>query len=522
MIEILPLGGLGEVGKNCMAIASGQRAIVVDCGMTFQHADLGVERITPSFDALEHYHLEGIFLTHGHEDHIGALPHLLERFDVPVYGPHYAIELLRRRAHEFEVLNSARLQAVRAGERIQTSTFEVEPISVAHSIVDAFALAIETERTRVVHSGDFKIDGPAFDLQRFEALGRDNVDLLLSDSTNALESGSSRSEREVAESLEGALAEAEHSVFVSLFASNGVRLKALVAAATRLGRTVFLVGRSMQNHARLCADLGILSLHSAQPLSRAEEFPRARRLYLVTGSQAEPDSALAKIARGDHPEVRIERGDTVVFSSRVIPGHELAVANLEDELARLGARLVTPREAPGIHASGHAKQDELSTLIDAVAPRGFLPIHGNYRMLLAHAALAEAHGAKALVVENGTAANVETGGLLVAGKRFTVGNIYRTPTTQLNAHDLHERRQLAMLGHASVLVTLCPASVTIRLRGLSAVETAVLERTCLAEVLRAEAQPSQESLIARLRSILRAQLPRGQRGYRIEPEIVVG
>jgi ribonuclease J len=519
MIEILPLGGLGEVGKNCMAIVCGQRAIVVDCGITFAHAELGVERISPLLDALEPYSLEGIFLTHGHEDHIGALPHLLERFDVPVYGPRYAIELLRRRAHEFEVLNSARLQSVRAGEHIRTANFEVEPISVSHSIADAFALVVDAASQRIVHSGDFKIDGSTFDLPRFEALGREGVDLLLADSTNALEPGSTTSEGAVAETLARVLDDAKLSIFVALFASNGVRLRTLVEAAKRCGRTVFLVGRSMQNHARLCADLGMLSLHGAQPLSRAEEFPRARRLYLVTGSQGEPDSALAKIARGDHPEVRIEPGDTVVFSSRIIPGHEVTVAALEDELARLGARVVTPREEPSIHASGHAKQDELSTLLEAVAPRGFVPIHGSYRMLTAHAALAEAHGANTLVVENGTAASLGAEGLTV-GKRFAVGNVCRAPSSILSGHDLHERRQLALLGHAVILVTRCPPSISVRVRGLSTVDTSGLERACLAELMRTE--QDQEALVARLRSIARTYLPRGLRGYRIEPEIVVG
>jgi ribonuclease J len=522
MIEILPLGGLGEVGKNCMAIVCGQRAIVVDCGITFAHAELGVERVSPLLDALEPYNIEGIFLTHGHEDHIGALPYILERFDVPVYGPRYAIELLRRRASEFEVLNSARLQPVRAGEHIRTATFDVEPISVAHSIADAFALAIDTQGTRIVHSGDFKIDGPAFDLQRFEALGREGVDLLMADSTNAMEPGSSTSESAVAEALGRVLEDAQMSVFVALFASNGVRLKALVATAKRLRRTVFLVGRSMQNHARLCADLGILSLHGAQPLARAEEFPRAQRLYVVTGSQAEPDSALWKIARGDHPDVRIDRGDTVVFSSRIIPGHELAVATLEDELARLGAHVVTPRQEVDIHASGHAKQEELSTLLNAVAPRGFVPIHGSYRMLLAHATLAEAHGANALVVENGTAVTLSTEGL-AHGKTFAVGNVHRGPGTLVSGQDLHERRQLALLGHVVVVIAKCPPAVSIRVRGLSMVDTSALERACLAEVVRQETlNDDAETLIARVRSILRVRLPRGPRGHRIEPEIVVG
>lgn len=524
-VEIVPLGGLGEVGKNCMAITSGRRAIVVDCGVTFAHPELGVEKVYPSLEVLHHYDIEAVFLTHGHEDHIGAIPYLLQQFDVPVYGPRYAIELLKRREREFEVLKRAHLYSIEARDAQKTHSFAVEPISVSHSIPDAFALSIVAGTGHhIVHSGDFKIDASAcsdFDLDRFQSLGREGIDLLLSDSTNALEAGASRSEAEVEDALASQINDARGAVFVTVFASNLRRLRALGEIAQRTRRHIFLIGKSMETHTRLGELLGHLHWPSGLALSpaRAIEFPRERCLFLVTGSQAEPGSGLTRIAAGQHPDVKVYEGDTVIFSSRVIPGHERAVTALEDTLARLGAQVRTPHDAPAIHATGHAPRDEQRAMLEAVRPRAFVPIHGTYRMLSEHAALARQCGANALVIENGTKAQLSHGGL-ERGDIVQFGEVRLTSSgTSMVAEDLNERVQMALLGHVVVVVQMVPLpGVTVRVRGLSSLETRNLERLCFEIVLK---QMPPEATSTAIRTLLRAQLPRSARGMRIEPEIVI-
>jgi ribonuclease J len=543
MIRVLPLGGLGEVGKNCMALVLGKRALIVDCGVTFQHPELGVERVHPNFEALHDYTVEGVVLTHGHEDHIGAVPYLLEQWDVPVFGPRYALELLQRRASEFEVLKSARMSMFSPGTSVRVGSFDVEPVSVAHSIPDACALSIMTEAGRVLHSGDFKIDesetapGKApidalFDRARFEQLGREGVELLLSDSTNALLPGTTVSEAALEPGLEAIFAEAgrqKTALIVSLFASNVARLQTIGELALQHRRRIVLLGRSMQSHARLGLDLGLLKWPSGLAVGqeRAKEIPREQCLFLATGSQAEPEGALRRLADGSNPYVRLLRGDTVVFSSRVIPGNERAISKLEDDLARLGARVITPsaraRAAMPIHASGHAMQEEQKALIELTKPRNFIPIHGTYRMLEAHAALANQAGAMTLVIENGASAGLDARGLFLSDA-FQSGNVYRGPGAEIENETLTERKSLAMHGSACAIIRKMPGGalqVELVLRGVAIAkrEQDFLKAEC-ARAIR-EAELKGDTLETAVRSLLRRRLPPGPRGHRIEPQVLV-
>jgi ribonuclease J len=542
MIRILPLGGLGEVGKNCMAVVVGKRALIVDCGVTFQHPELGVERVHPSFEALHDYTVEGVVLTHGHEDHIGAVPYLLEQWDVPVFGPRYALELLQRRASEFEILKSARMSMFSPGASVRVGSFEVEPVAVAHSIPDACALSIMTEAGRVLHSGDFKIDesetaqGTApvdaiFDRARFEQLGREGVELLLSDSTNALLPGTTVSEAALEPGLLAIFAEAgrdKTALFISLFASNVARLRTLGELALHYKRRIILVGRSMQSHARLGLDLNLLKWPSGLAVGqeRAKEIPREQCLFLATGSQAEPEGALRRLADGSNPYVRLLRGDTVVFSSRIIPGHERAVSKLEDDLARLGARVITPASAGGalpIHASGHAMQEEQKALLELTRPRNFIPIHGTYRMLEAHAALASQAGAMSLVIENGASAGLDARGVFLSDA-FQAGNVYRGPSSVIQSDTLTERKSLAMHGSACVILRRMPGGavqVELALRGVAIAkrEQDFLKAECVRAIREAEAKG--DTVEAAVRSLLRRRLPPGPRGHRIEPQVLI-
>jgi ribonuclease J len=439
---------------------------------------MGHVTVYPRFDVLDTgvFNLRGVLITHAHEDHIGGLARLLARFDVPVYAPAYAAGVLQHKAHEHSMLEHARIQVFDAGARLRVGSFEVEAAPVTHSVPDAHGFAIQTSVGRIVHTGDFKLDptppvGSAFDPGPWERWGRDGVALLLSDSTNAEARGHSASEATVEAALDRAIADATGTVYVGLFASNVHRLELLGRIAQRYRRRLFLAGRSMETHARVAARLGLLSWSDAwlEPRERAGSVPPAERLVLMTGSQAEAESGLWRLAHHTHPSFHLERGDTVVLSSRIIPGNEEPVQELIDRLWRGGAHVVHAGIEPGVHVSGHAYQEEQRRVLQWTAPAAFLPVHGARRHMEAHAATARAEGvSQVAVIENGTSATLGRtphGVALEVGDTFVSGAEYvqlaqggrRDPEAFVLAPEVLQARERVMLAG---LVVVEPRSAT--------------------------------------------------------------
>lgn len=468
-LRIFPLGGLGEVGMNCLALEQRGEVLLVDCGVAFDDRRFGVDVVHPDFEALSSFRTAGLFLTHGHEDHIGAIPYLLRRFDMPVFGPRYALGLLRERAEEHEVLRHADLGEVTPGSVVRVGSFEVEPIRVTHSIADATALAIRTDAGLIVHTGDFKFDGAPpdgemFDEARFQALAREGVRLLFSDSTNIDARGPTGGEEGVGQALEALVADASQAVIVSIFASNVHRLRMLGEIAKRCGRKLVAFGRSVGTHSRVArstlratgADAGRPYLEwptdLVWPAERARELPRRSILGISTGSQGEPMAALARLARGDHPSFELSAGDRVVLSSRVIPGNEANVARVLTHLLRRGIELRSWWSDRAVHVSGHAHREEQHRMIELVRPRAFIPVHGTLHHLVRHAALARESGVPdVLVLENGDVAELDTNALRKSGS-VPVGRVHVFEGRVVPSSVLEERSSLAERGALFVTV----------------------------------------------------------------------
>ncbi len=423
-LRIVPLGGLGEVGMNCLALESAEGLLVVDCGITFPEDDHGVELLHPDFSYLieRRERVLGVFLTHGHEDHMAALAFLLPELNVPVWGPPHALKLALRRVRERQGDASALQVDFRPafpGEVYSIGPFRVEPIRVSHSIIEATALYIEAPGGSVLHTGDFKFDlnppdGEPTDEERLAALGARGVDLLLSDSTNVDSAGSAGSERGVADALETVIARAERRVVVGLFSSNVQRLISLGQIAERTGRKIGLLGRSLRTHVEAAHDLGHLAWNSEHRLT-GEQIATCRPsdlLVLAGGTQAEAGSAMARIAHAEHPALSLASGDSVILSSRVIPGNERRVSRMMSNLLRLDVDLHSHATSRELHTSGHANRDELTHMIDLVRPRCFIPVHGTRHHLHNHAALARAAGVPScMVIENGQVVELAGGRL---------------------------------------------------------------------------------------------------------------
>jgi ribonuclease J len=411
-LRYIPLGGLGEVGLNMWALEWEGQVLVVDAGLMFPHEEmLGVDLVLPD----PSYLLEpgrrvlGIFLTHGHEDHIGGLPFLLKRLNAPVYGTAITLGLAKPRLREHRVLREADLRVVRMGDRVQLGPFRVETIAVCHSIPDAVALSIETPIGRVVYTSDFKLEldppwGRGTDVERFRGLGDDGVLLLLSDSTNAEREGFAGSERELLPRFQRIFEEAPGRIVVATFASNIHRIQLAVRLAADHGRRVALAGRSLRNAFSTARELGHLEVPEGL-VARLEDVTEDPRLVLLTaGSQGEPVSALSRFAARRHPVVNVREGDWVIISARPIPGNERSVHHTIDNLYRNGAARVLYPEYEHVHVSGHAHRGELREMLRMVRPRFFVPVHGEYRQLRHHADLALAEGIppeRVLVLEDG-------------------------------------------------------------------------------------------------------------------------
>ncbi|MGD0678088.1 MAG: ribonuclease J [Polyangiaceae bacterium] len=470
-LRVIPLGGLGEIGMNCLALEQRGEVLVVDCGVTFDARGHGVDVVHPSFEALEGYRIAGLFVTHGHEDHIGAIPYFLRRFDAPVYGPAYALGLVRERAGEHEILKHVDLNVVAPRSTQRIGSFEVEPVRVTHSIADATALAIRTDAGLVIHTGDFKFDdappdGETFDIARFGELSAQGVRLLLSDSTNVDASGPTGNEEGVGRALDAIVLHAEQAVVVSLFASNVHRLRMVGEMARRHGRKIVTLGRSVSTHTRVArstaratgADAGKPYLEWPSdlvwPAERARELPRREILAVATGSQGEEPAALARLARGEHPAFDLSKGDLVVLSSRVIPGNEHDVMRLMTDLLRRGVDVRTWWSDRAVHVSGHAHREEQRRMIDLVRPAAFVPVHGTLHHLHRHAELArERRVPDVCVLENGDVAEVDERVIRRTG-RVPCGRVHVFAGRPLPLRVLEDRAALAARGFAVVSVPL--------------------------------------------------------------------
>ncbi len=434
VVRLIPLGGLGEIGLNMMLVESGEDLIAIDCGLMFPDDELpGIDHVIPDFSyaLARRAGFRAVVLTHGHEDHIGALPYLLREAAVPVYGTPMTLALVAERLREHGLAEAADLRTIRARQRVEAGPFGIEAIRVTHSIVDGIGLAIDTPAGTVVHTGDFKLDpspldGELPDYRRFAELGEQGVLVLCSDSTNADRPGHTGSEVEVGQALATRFDGASGRIIVATFASHIHRVQQVLTLASRTGRRVALLGMSMQRNVTIAAELGYLRVPDGVlvPLEELDDLPAHRQVILSTGSQGEPNSALALMAAAEHKYVHVERGDLAIISARVIPGNERTISRVVNALYRLGAEVLYEDNA-FVHVSGHASQEDLKLMFNLTRPRYFIPVHGEYRHLLAHARLAESVGIgpdRVFLIEDGMGVEVSKTTARLVG-RFPAGRV---------------------------------------------------------------------------------------------------
>jgi ribonuclease J len=451
MLKIIPLGGLGEIGLNMMVFQYGETMVIVDAGLMFpEDYMLGVDIVIPDLDFIRRNAAKvcGIVLTHGHEDHIGALPYLLREVNVPIYGTPFTLGLVRHKLQERDMLQAARLQAISSAAPLRLGAFELEFIDVCHSVVGGVGVAFRTPLGIVIHTGDFKIShdavgGMRTDLNKFARLGQEGVLALLSDSTNVEKEGYTISDHEIGETLTRIITAGSGRTIVVLFASSIGRIQQVIDIARQRGSKVVIDGRSIEISVGIARQLGYLSLPPEMTIGVEElaEHPDNEIIIITTGSQGEPMSALARMATGSHKHIRIKNGDTVILSSKFIPGNEKAIAGMINQLYRRGADVIYEKISM-IHVSGHAFQEELKLMISLTRPRYFVPIHGEYRHLVLHSRLAQQVGIpreRVLLAENGQTigfdadggrilGEVDTGRVLIDGKG--VGDVGRSVLKQ--------------------------------------------------------------------------------------------
>jgi ribonuclease J len=435
-LQIVPLGGLGEFGMNCMAVRWGEDIIVIDAGLMFPEAELlGVDIVVPDISYLieNRQRIRAIVLTHGHEDHIGALPWILSELNVPVWGTEFTLAYVEDKLEEHELLDGADLREIRAGERFRVGPFTVHPIQVTHSLVDCVSLAIHTPLGVIIHTGDFKVDptptdNRLFDLHAFAEYGKEGVLALFQDSTNVERKGYTPSERAVRRKFEEVFAHTRRRLFISCFSSSIHRIKLAVELAYEHGRKVAFIGRSMTSSSEIAEDLGYIEIPDGLLIHPGEikNFAPEKTCVLISGTQGEPMSALSRAAVDNHKHAKIEKGDTVVLSSRIIPGNEKTIYRMVDHLFRREAYVVyEDGSSPPVHVSGHASQEELKLIINLVKPKYFIPIHGEYRQLKLHAEMAASmRGAvgSVMLIESGDILEFDELGARKAG-RVNVGRV---------------------------------------------------------------------------------------------------
>jgi ribonuclease J len=412
-LRVLPLGGLGEIGMNCMLLEWKNEVILIDCGIQFADPSYtGIELLAPDFSFLRKKlkKIKGVIVTHGHEDHIGAIPYLAREVPLNIYTTPFPRGLLAEKFTEFSKLKEVKFHGIKPREKFTVGSFTFDPIPVAHSIIESLAVSIETPVGTLIHTGDFKHDanelGEAkFDFKPFEQIGKKGVRLLMSDSTNAERTGHTLSERDITKSFEKILKEQNTRIIIGLFASNIRRVENLLKVAGKLGKKVALAGRSMHTYTKLAHEQLSLTIpvDTLVAIEDTHKYPDDQVVVLVTGSQAEPGSALMRMSQGTHNTFSIKPNDSIILSSRFIPGNERAITRMIDELYRLGADVMY-ESIHQIHVSGHGFQEELLMMLNATKPENFVPIHGEFRHLKKHSLLAKkagVDGKKIFVIENG-------------------------------------------------------------------------------------------------------------------------
>ena len=466
-VKIIPLGGLGEIGKNITVFECDDEIIVVDCGIAFPDEEMyGVDLIIPDISYLKNNvkKIKGIFLTHGHEDHIGSLPYVLKEVNVPIYGTKLTIGIVKTKLEEHNLLSEVKLHNVEAGDIIKFDKFKVEFIRNTHSIADSCSLAIFTPVGTILHTGDFKIDytpidGETMDLQRISNLGKEGVTLLMADSTNVERKGHSLSEKSIGHTLDRIISKAKGRVIVATFASNIHRMQQIVDASIKNKRKVVFNGRSMENISKVAMELGYLHIpeNSVLSIDDLKDYDNSKITLITTGSQGEPMASLARIAFSNHRKIAIEHEDTFIISASPIPGNDKLISRVINELFRKGADVIY-EDLADVHVSGHAYQEELKLIHTLVIPKYFMPVHGEYRHLKHHGDLAENVGRdknNIFILETGNVLELTKNGCKKEGKVRTgavfvdglgvgdVGNIV-----------LRDRRHLAQDGMLTIVVAI--------------------------------------------------------------------
>ncbi len=415
-LRVIPIGGLNEIGKNMTVLECKKEILIIDCGLSFPDSEMyGIDIVIPDFSYLmaNKDKIVGMVITHGHEDHIGAVPYFLRDFDIPVYGTRLTLGLVENKLKEHGIHGD--LRTINAGDKIKLGCFEVETIRTTHSIADAIALAITTPAGVVFHSGDFKIDytpidGEPIDFSKLAEIGKKGVLLMMCDSTNVTRPGFTASERVVGQTIEKIFRNAKARIIIATFSSNVHRVQKIIENAIKFGRKVAISGRSMENVVALAIELGYLDIPPGTlvDLKMTKNIPDDKLVIITTGSQGEPMSALSRIASGEHRSVKLKKGDTVILSSTPIPGNEKTVSNVVNKLFEKGAEVIYS-DIADIHVSGHACQEELKLMHSLIKPKFFMPVHGEYRHLIAHARLAESLGMNkdhVFILNNGDILNV--------------------------------------------------------------------------------------------------------------------
>lgn len=467
-IEIIPLGGIGEFGMNCMGVRYGDEMIVIDAGMGFpEETPYGVDISIPNFDFLEEYRddLTAIVLTHGHEDHIGALPFILRKFNLPVYASRFTQALIEKKLDEHEMLDDVLLHRVRANDIAKVGVFDIEFIHASHSLIDCFSLAITTPLGTIIHTGDYKIDptpviGPTYDLETLREYGDRGVLALLGDSTNATVPGRTPSEQDVIPAFREIFEETEGRLFVSTFSSSIHRLQIIFDLAHEYGRKVCVLGRSMVKNVEIAEELGLLKIlgDTLIDLSEARAYDDDEICFLVTGSQGEMRAALWNMATSTYKGMQIEKGDTVVLSARIIPGNERNISRLIGHLYKRGANIIEEKRRL-VHVSGHASQEDIKIMVETARPKYLVPIHGEYRMLFRHKEYVKHHVAgyddqNIILIENGDLLELDEFGARIVEKH----ELHRTFIDEESLEEIEydvirERKKLAYGGAISLVVT---------------------------------------------------------------------